>query len=156
MVHTYLHSLAIFFSVIPWRSQIAKYGRRRLPILTWAPGYKGLWIFEDALAGLTVGLTAIPQGIAYGIVAGLDPEVIIARYAFGAALSGGPFLTRRFDRFSVFTSVRSLRCLHAIFRLHFFRLLPKHHRRTNGDNGTDGAVDGRELRRGYGGTDMLP
>lgn len=48
---------------------------RRLPVLDWLPRYKPTWILQDALAGITVGLTAVPQGIAYGIVAGLNPEV---------------------------------------------------------------------------------
>lgn len=33
------------------------------------------------LAGLTVGLTAIPQGIAYAVVAGLEPQVSPAQMA---------------------------------------------------------------------------
>lgn len=51
------------------------YIKRRLPILSWAKDYKFTWLAQDALAGLTVGLTAIPQGIAYAIVANLSPEV---------------------------------------------------------------------------------
>ncbi|KAG6803091.1 sodium-independent sulfate anion transporter isoform X1 [Apis mellifera caucasica] len=50
------------------------YIKRRLPILSWAKDYKFTWLAQDALAGLTVGLTAIPQGIAYAIVANLSPE----------------------------------------------------------------------------------
>ncbi|KAI4483899.1 hypothetical protein M0802_013197 [Mischocyttarus mexicanus] len=50
------------------------YLKRRLPIFDWLPKYKATWLLQDALAGFTVGLTAIPQGIAYGIVAGLSPE----------------------------------------------------------------------------------
>ncbi|KAG7212725.1 hypothetical protein KM043_012992 [Ampulex compressa] len=50
------------------------YVKRRLPILSWLPTYKLTWLAQDALAGITVGLTAVPQGIAYGIVAGLNPE----------------------------------------------------------------------------------
>nr|XP_050862141.1 sodium-independent sulfate anion transporter-like isoform X1 [Vespula vulgaris] len=50
------------------------YLKPRLPICTWLPQYKLTWLIHDALAGLTVGLTAIPQGIAYAIVAGLSPE----------------------------------------------------------------------------------
>ncbi|XP_015188837.1 PREDICTED: sodium-independent sulfate anion transporter-like [Polistes dominula] len=50
------------------------YLKRRLPIFGWLPRYKAPWLLQDALAGFTVGLTAIPQGIAYGIVAGLSPE----------------------------------------------------------------------------------
>ncbi|XP_051175404.1 sodium-independent sulfate anion transporter-like [Leptopilina boulardi] len=47
---------------------------QRVPIFNWLPNYKKNWILQDVLAGITVGLTAIPQGIAYGIVAGLGPE----------------------------------------------------------------------------------
>ncbi|XP_017787416.1 PREDICTED: sodium-independent sulfate anion transporter-like [Habropoda laboriosa] len=50
------------------------YTKRRLPILSWLRTYKLTWLPQDVLAGFTVGLTAIPQGIAYGIVAGLSPE----------------------------------------------------------------------------------
>ncbi|KAF3425549.1 hypothetical protein E2986_04170 [Frieseomelitta varia] len=50
------------------------YAKRRLPILSWARDYKFSWLAQDALAGFTVGLTAVPQGIAYGIVAELSPE----------------------------------------------------------------------------------
>ncbi|XP_034184869.2 sodium-independent sulfate anion transporter [Osmia lignaria lignaria] len=51
-----------------------EYTKRRLPILSWLTSYKLAWLPQDALAGFTVGLTAIPQGIAYGVVAGLSPE----------------------------------------------------------------------------------
>lgn len=45
-----------------------------MPIFKWAPNYKGTYLINDFVAGLTVGLTAIPQGIAYAIVAGLPPQ----------------------------------------------------------------------------------
>lgn len=48
--------------------------RNRLPILKWLPTYRLSYLFYDFIAGLTVGLTAIPQGIAYAIVAGLPPQ----------------------------------------------------------------------------------
>ena len=47
----------------------------RVPILAWLPRYRLPWLFNDFIAGFTVGLTAIPQGIAYAVVAGLSPEV---------------------------------------------------------------------------------
>ncbi|XP_043263636.1 sodium-independent sulfate anion transporter-like [Colletes gigas] len=47
---------------------------RRIPILTWLPLYTWSKLLQDILAGLTVGLTAIPQGIAYAIVAGLPAQ----------------------------------------------------------------------------------
>ncbi|XP_063362406.1 sodium-independent sulfate anion transporter-like [Cydia amplana] len=49
--------------------------RRRVPITTWLPNYKSKYLFRDFIAGLTVGLTSIPQGIAYAIIAGLPPQV---------------------------------------------------------------------------------
>lgn len=48
--------------------------KRRLPILSWAPSYKLQMLFQDIVAGVTVGLTAIPQSIAYAVVAGLPPQ----------------------------------------------------------------------------------
>lgn len=48
---------------------------RRIPILAWIPQYSLSKLLQDILAGLTVGLTVIPQGIAYAIVAGLPAQV---------------------------------------------------------------------------------
>ncbi|XP_049801095.1 sodium-independent sulfate anion transporter-like [Schistocerca nitens] len=48
--------------------------RKRLPILQWLPAYTLSTLLQDAVAGITVGLTAIPQGIAYAVVAGLPPQ----------------------------------------------------------------------------------
>lgn len=49
----------------------------RLPILKWLPKYQPSYFPRDLCAGITVGLTAISQGIAYANIAGLDPEVRI-------------------------------------------------------------------------------
>ncbi|XP_049869504.1 sodium-independent sulfate anion transporter-like isoform X2 [Pectinophora gossypiella] len=49
--------------------------RRRVPITVWLPTYKLEYLLRDAIAGITVGLTSIPQGIAYAIVAGVPPQV---------------------------------------------------------------------------------
>ncbi|XP_014259205.1 sodium-independent sulfate anion transporter isoform X2 [Cimex lectularius] len=48
--------------------------QKRLPILNWLPKYSLDFLLKDFIAGLTVGLTAIPQGIAYAVVAGLQPQ----------------------------------------------------------------------------------
>ncbi len=48
---------------------------RRLPILNWMQTYSLKSAFCDCMAGVTVALTAIPQGIAYGAVAGVPVEV---------------------------------------------------------------------------------
>ncbi|NXD84166.1 S2611 protein, partial [Halcyon senegalensis] len=45
--------------------------RRRLPVLCWLPRYSLAWLQLDLVAGLTVGLTVVPQALAYAEVAGL-------------------------------------------------------------------------------------
>ncbi|CAL1601895.1 unnamed protein product [Knipowitschia caucasica] len=45
-----------------------------LPILSWLPQYNLKWLQMDVLAGLTVGLTTIPQALAYADVAGLPVQ----------------------------------------------------------------------------------
>lgn len=48
---------------------------RRVPILNWLPKYSGADALGDLVAGITVGLTVIPQSLAYSNVAGLPPQV---------------------------------------------------------------------------------
>ncbi|NXN97359.1 S2611 protein, partial [Rhinopomastus cyanomelas] len=48
--------------------------RRRLPVLRWLPRYSRGWLQLDAMAGLTVALTVVPQALAYAEVAGLPPQ----------------------------------------------------------------------------------
>ncbi|GAB0090241.1 sodium-independent sulfate anion transporter [Sergentomyia squamirostris] len=48
--------------------------KNRIPVLQWVPEYKKEYFFPDIVAGITVALTAIPQGIAYAVVAGLEPQ----------------------------------------------------------------------------------
>ncbi len=47
---------------------------KRVPILDWMPKYDRSKAVSDLIAGITVGLTVIPQGIAYALVAELPPE----------------------------------------------------------------------------------
>lgn len=49
------------------------YIRSLLPILTWAPQYNKDFLKGDISAGLTVGIMLIPQGMAYALLAGLEP-----------------------------------------------------------------------------------
>ncbi|XP_075148834.1 sodium-independent sulfate anion transporter-like isoform X2 [Haematobia irritans] len=47
---------------------------KRLPILQWLPKYTLADAIGDLIAGITVGLTVIPQGLAYSNVAGLPTQ----------------------------------------------------------------------------------
>ena len=47
--------------------------RTYIPILDWLPKYKKSYLRGDLLAGLTVGVMLVPQGMAYGLLAGLSP-----------------------------------------------------------------------------------
>ncbi|XP_019499836.1 PREDICTED: sodium-independent sulfate anion transporter [Hipposideros armiger] len=48
--------------------------QRWLPFLAWLPHYSLQWLRMDFIAGLSVGLTVIPQALAYAEVAGLPPQ----------------------------------------------------------------------------------
>ena len=47
--------------------------RRFLPFLDWLPRYNKTLFGKDLVAGITVGIILIPQGMAYAMIAGLPP-----------------------------------------------------------------------------------
>lgn len=67
-------------SVVPWVRRKAhsacskKMLYRRLPILSWVTRYDSSMAVGDLVAGITVGLTVIPQALAYANIAGLPAE----------------------------------------------------------------------------------
>jgi hypothetical protein len=50
---------------------------KRVPVLNWGPKYNAEDAVGDLVAGITVGLTVIPQSLAYANLAGLPPQVCI-------------------------------------------------------------------------------
>lgn len=55
---------------------------RRIPFLTWLPSYGRQDFVGDLVAGVTVGLTVIPQSLAYSNIAGLPAEVKTSKTNF--------------------------------------------------------------------------
>lgn len=53
-----------------WLRQLKK----RLPILEWAPKYNRMTAIADLVAGITLGLTLVPQSIAYASLANLPVQ----------------------------------------------------------------------------------
>lgn len=48
--------------------------KKRLPILEWAPKYDRMTAAADLVAGITLGLTLVPQSIAYASLANLPVQ----------------------------------------------------------------------------------
>ncbi|XP_018571663.1 sodium-independent sulfate anion transporter isoform X1 [Anoplophora glabripennis] len=67
-------------SAVPWVKRKArgacskKMLYRRLPFLNWMTNYDSSMAVGDLVAGITVGLTVIPQALAYSNIAGLPAE----------------------------------------------------------------------------------
>lgn len=74
--------------------------RHFVPILYWLPRYKWEFLKGDAVAGITVGILLVPQGLAYALLAGLPPvyglyaaltpQIVYALLGSSRQLSVGP------------------------------------------------------------------
>ncbi|XP_069685809.1 sodium-independent sulfate anion transporter isoform X3 [Periplaneta americana] len=58
----------------PWITKLKASVYRCIPILSWMPHYTSHKFICDLIAGVTVGLTVIPQSLAYATLAGLEPQ----------------------------------------------------------------------------------
>ena len=47
--------------------------QKYIPLLNWLPKYKKSNFSKDIIAGFTVGIILVPQGMAYAMIAGLPP-----------------------------------------------------------------------------------
>ena len=81
----------------------------RVPVTEWLPKYKRSYILPDIVAGLTVALTVIPQGIADAALAGLPTE-----YGLYAG-----FMGKRFFRFCEL--INEFNFIPRLFRLFYLR-----------------------------------
>lgn len=58
-----------------WSRTMKKEFRRRIGFLRWLPTYTAMDAVSDLIAGVTLGLTIVPQSIAYASLARLPPRV---------------------------------------------------------------------------------
>lgn len=66
-----LNRVAEFARVTPPQlpSAAKQYLLDKLPIVQWLPRYNPPWLLQDFMAGLTIGVLLIPQGLAYAKIA---------------------------------------------------------------------------------------
>ncbi|KAF2769901.1 hypothetical protein EJ03DRAFT_343145 [Teratosphaeria nubilosa] len=57
----------------------------KLPIVKWLPSYSPVWLFNDVLAGITIGVLLVPQSLSYATIAKLPPS-----YGHSSDLTAGP------------------------------------------------------------------
>lgn len=77
-------------------SRWLRLARRRLPILAWAPRYTRLMAVGDLVAGVTLGLTMVPQTIAYAALADLPVQYGLYSAYLGEYSIHHSFLTKHF------------------------------------------------------------
>ncbi|KAJ9616752.1 hypothetical protein H2200_000471 [Cladophialophora chaetospira] len=55
-------------------SATANYILEKVPIVDWLPRYNYRWLINDFIAGLTIGIMLVPQGLAYAKIAGIPVQ----------------------------------------------------------------------------------
>lgn len=85
---------------VPTREELVKYRRSLFPFLTWIGHYNWQWFAGDLVAGITIGAVVVPQGMAYAMLANLEPQFglyssfmgVITYWIFGTSkdISIGP------------------------------------------------------------------
>jgi sodium-independent sulfate anion transporter 11 len=55
-------------------SATAEYLVEKVPVIQWLPHYDYRWLFQDIIAGITIGVMFIPQGLAYAKIATIPVE----------------------------------------------------------------------------------
>ncbi|KAK1989535.1 sulfate permease [Colletotrichum cereale] len=63
-----------FLELLPDGQQALDYMRSLFPFLNWIGHYNMQWFLGDLVAGVTVGAVVVPQGMAYALLAKLEPQ----------------------------------------------------------------------------------
>lgn len=67
-------------------SASGQYALDKFPIIGWLPRYDYRWLVNDVIAGLTLGLMLIPQGLSYAKIATIPVQYGLMSSWFPASL----------------------------------------------------------------------
>ncbi|KAI9171601.1 Sulfate permease [Paramyrothecium foliicola] len=59
---------------VPSSGEVAAYCSSLFPFTTWIRHYNAQWAAGDVVAGITIGAVVVPQGMAYAMLANLEPQ----------------------------------------------------------------------------------
>lgn len=59
---------------IPTQQEVGEYAKSLFPFLSWIGHYNLQWFAGDVVAGITIGAIVVPQGMAYALLAKLEPQ----------------------------------------------------------------------------------
>jgi len=59
---------------VPSGEELSRYAASLLPCISWVGHYNLQWLASDIVAGVTIGAVVVPQGMAYAMLAKLDPQ----------------------------------------------------------------------------------
>ena len=111
-----------FNSLSTWRVasltwQVTSYVRSLFPFIDWLPRYNLTWLSGDLVAGITVGMVLVPQGLSYAKLALLPPEyglyssfIGVLTYAFFATskdVSIGPVAVMSLETGNIISAVQA-------------------------------------------------
>ncbi|KAF4342589.1 family sulfate permease [Fusarium beomiforme] len=71
---------------IPSRRELVTYATSLFPFATWINHYNLQWFAGDLVAGITIGAVVVPQGMAYAILANLEPQFGLYSSFIGALM----------------------------------------------------------------------
>ncbi|KAF9770727.1 hypothetical protein IL306_011669 [Fusarium sp. DS 682] len=71
---------------IPSRKEVITYAASLFPFATWINHYNLQWFAGDLVAGITIGAVVVPQGMAYAILANLEPQFGLYSSFIGALI----------------------------------------------------------------------
>lgn len=71
---------------VPSKEEVVAYAASLFPFASWISHYNMQWFAGDLVAGITIGAVVVPQGMAYAILANLEPQFGLYSSFIGALI----------------------------------------------------------------------